>query len=400
MSDPDSPPPFDEMVARGSVDWGVIPGHSSKLSQDWLNWDYEYTAWHKAGLQVQVSIQFTSDMFPQEVFNDPYSAGYKYGYAFARHFGPTQGTGDVSTVEVGNEPWIAGMGYPDPVFYSEILLGMARGVKEGDPAVHVLPAVFSNSDVPARVNATHLQYLDGFNVHAYSYAQTLRGRTGVHPEHNMSSVHEVDWMLRFRDANAPGLPVYLTEWGWDSDGGGEGCGPPPERAGDAPFPECVSEGSQALYAVRGALVLARKGLSRLTWYFYGNQDISTQTWDKIKGLFARSGLVSSQAAGFQSKRALHALEVFVSTLGHTHFMGVLREDAEAFVYLLGDGNATVTHVVAWRPVDGEDLNSSVISFALAGQPVKAWRLGLGSYVAAPLAQVSGSTWQMQVSGTP
>jgi serine/threonine-protein kinase ATR len=291
---------------------------------------------------------------------------------------------------------MVGTGYADPVFYSDLLLGLARGVKAADPSMRVLPAVFANDDVPARVNETHLEYLDGFNVHAYSYMQTTRGRTGVHPEHNMSTLNEVDWMLRFRDANAPGLPVYLTEWGWDSDGGGEDCGPPPERAGDAPFPECVSERAQALYAVRGALVLARKGLSRLTWYFYGNFQVTATVWDKTKGLFARSGLVSSQAAGFQSKLALHALEVFVSTLGHTHFMGVVREDAEAFVYLLGDGNATVTHVVAWRPVDGEDGNITSVEFSLNATPVKAWQLGQGSYAEAALPLTAGAVWQAQV----
>eukprot|EP01042_Synura_sphagnicola_P001286 gene1286-1457_t len=38
-------PNFQQMVAPGSVDYGVLPGHSSQLAQDWLNWDNEYSAW-------------------------------------------------------------------------------------------------------------------------------------------------------------------------------------------------------------------------------------------------------------------------------------------------------------------------------------------------------------------
>jgi hypothetical protein len=45
---PDFIPPFSFMVAPGSTDYGVIPGRSSQLSQNWLNWDNEYTAWRKS----------------------------------------------------------------------------------------------------------------------------------------------------------------------------------------------------------------------------------------------------------------------------------------------------------------------------------------------------------------
>eukprot|EP00960_Hanusia_phi_P020471 603362-Hanusia_phi.AAC.1 len=199
----------------------------------------------------------------------------------------------------------------------------------------------------------------------------------------MSSIHAADWMFRFRDRNAPGLPIYLTEFGWDSAGGGETCNPPPERASDPPFPECVSERSQAIYAVRGALVLARKGFARLTWFFYGNSALSLQDWDKSKGLFSRSGLVSSGSAGYQEKMSLRALEIFVETLGSKHFVGVVREDAQAYVYELGDGDGRVTHLVGWLPIDGEDERQEVVSFEYSRAPsTGAWRLGSDEYMPA------------------
>ncbi|EKX55234.1 hypothetical protein GUITHDRAFT_99015 [Guillardia theta CCMP2712] len=399
VPDPDIVPPFSDMVARGSTDYGENPGHSSKLNQDWLNWDIEYTTWKAVLKDVITCIQFTSDMFPQRVWDSPYLAAYRYGFAFAKHFGRSSGTGDVSTLEVGNEPWMVQKGYEDPRFYSDILLGMARGAKEADPLMRVLPATFAGaSDTLSRINQTHIKYLDGLNTHLYSYVQTTVGRKGVHPEHPMSSIHAADWMFRFRDRNAPGLPIYLTEYGWDSAGGGETCDPPAERATDPPFPECVSERSQAIYAVRGALVLARKGYARLTWFFYGNSAISLQDWDRTKGLFSRSGLVSSGSAGYQEKMALRALEIFVETLGSKRFLGVVREDSSAYVYELGDAGGRVTHLAGWLPIDGEEEREEEVSFEYGGAPSgEAWRLGSDEYVKATAPSWDGQKWTVKLS---
>jgi len=160
----------------------------------------EYSGWAAAGLEVDVSLQFVPSSFPQSVFTHPFAAAYNYGFAFARHFG-RNGVNLVSTVEVGNEPWT---GY-DASFYSTLILGFAQGAKAADPALRVLPAAFSSlADLLARVNATHVALLDGLNVHAYSWIQTTRGRTGVYPEHNMSTLNSVNSLLNFRDAVLPG----------------------------------------------------------------------------------------------------------------------------------------------------------------------------------------------------
>ena len=71
----------------------------------------------------------------------------------------------------------------------------------------------------------------------------------------MSILREVVLQLAVRDRSAPGLPFYLSEWGWDSAGAGETCD----------FSQCVSERAQALYAVRSALMLQRLGVQRMSW---------------------------------------------------------------------------------------------------------------------------------------
>jgi serine/threonine-protein kinase ATR len=279
-------------------------------------------------------------------------------------------------------------------------MGMAKGAKDADPTMRVLPAHFGNlDDNLQRFNASHIRYLDALNVHAYSWMQTLVGRTGVHPEHNMSTIHEVNDLIRFRDAALPGMPIFLTEWGWDSAGGGEDCNPPAGVSGTA-SPVCVTEAAQALYAVRGALMLARKGLQRLTWFFYGNLASDAASWPSVKGLFSRSGLRSSPAAGYKLKQSYYALKDFIASLGATNFQAAIREDHDAFVYLLANGTNPASHIVAWRPVDAGVLGSINVSFTTTSFPVSAWSLGFASMRTASLPLLAPMQWTMSISVYP
>ena len=78
----------------------------------------------------------------------------------------------------------------------------------------------------------------------------------------MSIFREILQIIRFRDANLPSLPIYVTEYGWDSPGGGEVC--------YSQMTRCVSEWDQAVYLARGLLMLARLGMQRATVFFYAN----------------------------------------------------------------------------------------------------------------------------------
>ena len=72
----------------------------------------------------------------------------------------------------------------------------------------------------------------------------------------------------------------MTEWGWDSPGGGQDC---------TKFPECTTEAAASAYAARGLLLHARLGVARSTWFFYGNLE---ECDDHV---FCRSGLTSSKS---------------------------------------------------------------------------------------------------------
>jgi hypothetical protein len=55
---------------------------------------------------VSVTYQWDKFVAPPAAWGpDPYSTSYNLGLKFARHFGPTAGTGNVASFEAGNEPW-------------------------------------------------------------------------------------------------------------------------------------------------------------------------------------------------------------------------------------------------------------------------------------------------------
>jgi hypothetical protein len=310
--------------------------------QWWLDWNREYGAWNRAGLDVQTSIQFYEGVVPSESWGHaPYNAAYDYGYAFATAFGPTRGTGTVDVVEVGNEPDYAAE------LYSEILLGMAMGIKDADAAVKVLPGIIVGKDMVAEgyMNASHFPYLDGLNTHVYSFSSNDGGRVSLPPESTVSAMRrELLNIITFRDAFLPTLPVYVSEFGWDSDGGGEDC----------LFPECVSERAQALYAVRSILLFARLGVERSTWFFASNVEPAQSRDPAEASLFNRCGLTGSADAGFEHKQSLRAVEQLVRLLGDTVFMDVVREDAELYAYTFGNRGGAWTHLVTWIPVEALD----------------------------------------------
>lgn len=345
--DPDATPNYNVMAAGGGTP-----------AQFWLNWDTEYKAWKNAGLETETSIQFNNSDFPVNVWNAPFTAAYNYGAAFAEHFGAPSGNNFVKTLEIGNEPW----DYPAP-FYRDVLRGMASGAKEADPTMKVFPgalqAAFPNAEnglfknfTGVRLTEAEAPYLDGLNSHLYCFRNDENGvRRNIHPEAPFSEFWTILADIRFRNANMPGKKIYVTEFGWDSPGGGDNC----------VHEECVSEKSQAIYGIRAMMLLSRLGIDRFHWYFYGDQYAGT--------LFARSGMHS---LNFTLKRSFLAFQSVKHLLGDKYFLGVEREDDDAYIYKFGDADSTVTHYVAWKPIDGDSNAVTVVSFPSPAAALNAW----------------------------
>jgi hypothetical protein len=345
------------------IDFASMASGKGTAAKEWLNWDREYKAWNEAKLNIQASLQFFR--FDPSQWKSPRKEAYNYAYAFVRHFGSRHGNGYICTIEAGNEPW----SYPAPV-YREILKGMAEGATAADPGMEIFPCALQAADpsaetvgifknyMGARITPEAAELLDGINIHAYSYITDQSGRRrAVHPEHAHSTFWEILNAIRWRNENMPGKKIYLSEWGWDSDGAVEDC----------THDECVSEEAASNYAVRGALIASRLGLERATWYFYANEK-------KPSSLYTRSGLTGSASANFRSKKPFFALQSLVERAGGRYFHSVIREDETAWMYLLGDANGRATHLVAWLPVDGNATLRKTIRWKTAFKPLFAFLL--------------------------
>ena len=360
-------------------------------AKEWLDWDKEYQEWVDAGLNIEASLQFYR--FQPNDWKTPYKSAFDYAKVFTNHFGPKNGNGLICSIEAGNEPWK----YPADV-YQEILLGMVDGAKDADPSMEVLPCALQAVDpdaeksgifknyIGARITQESAEKLDGVNVHAYSYVTGLDGqRKAVHPEHPQSSFWEIINMVRWRDSNMRGKKIYLSEWGWDSNGGNETC----------THSECVSDESAAAYAVRGALIAGRLGIERATWYFYANEKSPSS-------LYSRSGLTASINQGFQKKKCFYNLEALVSKAGEYYFLKILKEDESAWVYLYGDKMGTPTCLIGWLPLENGQQKTVEVELTVPYEITKCWVLdgspSLGQD--SPVPSMKNGKYLLQLSTMP
>lgn len=323
----------------------------------WLNWDREYGTWRNTGFKVTATIMFTSKTVPEHLWPDPIEHARKYGYAFAKHFGPGKGNALVGMVEAGNEPWDYSKG-----FYPKVLQGMASGFKDADPQLRVIPAAFQatfmryeghddNHYIADNIPKEAIPFLDGLNGHFYSHTFDHEGKgITVNPEDPRSGLHGIRNLLRWRDANMPGKPVYITEYGFDSEGGEEECD----------FAGCISEEKQAAWGLRALMILLRQGAESAYWYFFANEFTAAV-------LHSRSGLTASADKKFSPKASFHAFRKFNAILGKTRLMKVLAESDQLYAYYFEDvgGNA---FVVVWAP-HGDDPDKGLsVSMKLPGNP--------------------------------
>ncbi|WP_158858025.1 T9SS type A sorting domain-containing protein [Lunatibacter salilacus] len=312
----------------------------------WTQYRQDYSDWQNKGFTVDAT--FTFDRFPESAWNTPYASAYALGQAFGSYFGPSN-ENLIRTVEIGNEPWT----YSDST-YTQILEGMAQAIKSEDPELFVLPCALQASNPEAgntgtikdfmgyKISEAAAPYLDGINLHLYSYIRNDQGiRLAVHPEHPASEMRALFAGLRFRDTNMPGKEVHVTEWGWDSSSTNE----------TAINSEAVSAVSQAVYALRGLFWLSRMGVDRAHWYFFANVNVTRGDTPKN---YDRSGLTESLRENFKEKRSFTAVEALKNKMADLHFQEVIREDDTAYIYLLRNQNGENSHLVAWRPVVGDD----------------------------------------------
>ena len=324
---------WDMKNARNLPDFTQMASGKGTPAKPWLNWDREYKDWTKFGFNIDVALTFKEENFPDSLWKQPYQEAFSFGKRFATHF--CNNTGLVNEIEIGNEPW----NYP-PKKYRQILLGMSEGIKSVS-GVTVLPCAVQaydpdlddNNYISKYIGSQQAQFLDGLNTHLYSYIFKENGvRVAVNPEDRRSQVWSMANLARFRNANMPGKPIYVTEFGYDSKGGGEDC----------THSECVSELEQAIYGARMAMILWRLGASQLDWYFFSNVPYKSF-------LHNRSGLTGSIKSGFKPKLSFIVFHNLLQKIGPYHFEKVLEENNLVYAYLLKNPVSGKEMIIAWRP---------------------------------------------------
>jgi hypothetical protein len=321
MVTPQHVPDFDRMAA----------GHGTP-AKPWLNWDREYKTWKQKGFHIDITLAFKQDNFPDTLWKNPYEEAFVFGKAYAAHFYQKEHLVDV--VETGNEPW----NY-NSATYRKILAGLADGAHSVSD-LPVLPCAVQAFDPQKDDNNYISHYLDassqnvdGLNTHIYSYVFQENGqRKAVAPEDPRSEIWSMNNLVRFRDINLPGKPVYVTEFGYDSGGGGETC----------THSECISEREQAVFGLRMAMILWRLGARQFYWYYFAN--VAYRSF-----LHNRSGLTGSYKTGFRDKLSFRTFAFLQKQIGNYRFAGIVREDTEVYAYLLEDFNTHKKIIIAWRP---------------------------------------------------
>lgn len=303
----------------------------------WLNWTREYRFLQNLGFDVSTALLFKNRTVPISVWANPEKDAYQIGNEFASFFGKTKGNDLIESFELGNEPW----DYP-PEFFRTVSASMLKGVRDADNSLFTLPAAFqatfpprafseTNDYITDYISTDQLLQFDALNAHFYAHTFSENGsRISVPPEDKRAGTNGIINLVNFRNSVAPNAQIWITEFGYDSEGAGESC----------LHSECVSEAQQAAWGLRAAILLLRYGADRAYWYFYANED-------NAEGLHSRSGLLSSSIHGFQEKQSFRAFKQLMENAGHLVLSEVLLEYQDVFCYKLLDPQSLKSYALMW-----------------------------------------------------
>lgn len=317
------------------IDWDL--GDNTSLippfpaARNGVQWDQVYGSWKTAGYETEICLMF--DNFPKKSWKDLSGDAFAYGQAFAKSFGPSS-TNMAAAIEVGNEP-----GLYDDATYRRLFEKMAAGLRAGDPKLKIgtCALTLGESDRYSKsvkcIDGLEKLY-DFVNIHAYAEVEGYPTWRRSYPEDpKIEYLRRIDCLIEWRDKNAPGKEVRITEFGWDATT------QKPPRTGDFARWVGSTEEQQAQYLVRSFLVFSRRDITRAYIFFFDDND--------EPHVHGSSGLTRKG----QPKPAFHAVAHLQKTLGEYRFHKVQREDAAgAFVYEFVHGAQPTKRVWAiWSP---------------------------------------------------
>jgi hypothetical protein len=325
------------------IDWDLGEDVSSPatfpMSRNGVNWQTMYGDWIAKGYRIDVSAQFSGHA-PEKW--TPLSA-FAYGESFAKYFGPAGGHSIVDSIEVGNEP-----AEFNEAQYRMVFENMAKGIRKGDPNLKIATCAVAlgkadkySKDVACLDGLESL--IDVVNVHIYPFVEGWPTWRRSYPEDpSINYLKQAEKMIQWRNEKAPGRPIWITEFGYDSTT------KPNKTTGD--FAKWVgnTDEQQAKYIVRSYLVFSAMDIGRAYLYWF-NDDDQPQ-------LHGSSGLTRN----YQPKPSFYAVRHLQKTLGSYRFDKVLlQKTGEVYVYqYVGVADPKQLIWAVWSPT-GSDRVATV-----------------------------------------
>lgn len=351
---PANPPQFP--IAREKITW--------KTFSDKVNWEDLYNTWAKEGFITDASLMFES--IKPDKWTNIKKDGYEYAKAFAKHFGPSGKNKSVEALEIGNEP----VDFSDAQ-YREMFEAMAKGVREADPKMLIATcAVALGTKDKYSKDIAGLKGLEGLidvlNVHVYSFVEHWPTWKRSYPEDpSIEYLKQVQGMIDWRDKNALGRKIWVTEFGYDSTT------KPNQKEGDFAKWVGVTDKQQAQWLIRSFLVFAGMKVDRAYMFWFNDEDAPT--------LHASSGLTRN----FEPKPSYHAQAHMLKSLGNYRFEKALaQKTGEGYAYQFVAEKGRDRVIVAWSPTGG-DKTGNISVPAKGYKIVKSEKMPLKAGAATP-----------------
>jgi hypothetical protein len=278
------------------------------FAKNGVDWSKVYGSWRAKDWNIDACLMFES--VKQSDWKNLEADVRNYGQAFAREFGPSGKRALVDSVEIGNEP-----GNWNDADYTRMFQAMAAGIRAGDPKLKIATCNLTtgkSGDYEKSVDcvAGFPGLFDVLNVHSYAQLEGWPTWRRSFPEDPKLPhyLQDVEALCRWRDAYAPGKPVWITEFGYDSST------QPPEKTGDFSKWTGVNDTQQAQWLVRSLLVFSAMPVARAYVYFFNDEDQPR--------LHASAGITRH----FQPKPSYHALVHLQRVLGEYRFQNVVTNE--------------------------------------------------------------------------
>lgn len=301
------------------------------LAKNRVDWSKVYGSWRAKGWNIDACLMFES--VDRTNWTNLEADARAYGTAFAREFGPSGPRKLVDSVEIGNEP-----GKWSDADYTRMFKAMAEGIRAGDPKLKIATCNLTtgkSGDYEKSVDCVAMfpRLFDVLNIHTYAQLEGWPTWHRSFPEDPKlpNYLTDVDALCRWRDAHAPGKPVWVTEFGYDSST------KPAEKSGTFAKWQGVTDEQQAQWLVRSLLVFSAMPVERAYIYFFNDDDQPS--------VHASAGITRH----FQPKPSYHALAHLQRVLGEHRFRRVVTNEPDRLrVQEYGNASEQLVWVV-WSP---------------------------------------------------